>query len=67
MQRMAATTRCGKETVFWWYAIGKKCTLIAKGGTNNDFWRENTKIEKGGRPLSRGTLLPVGGIQTSNQ
>ena len=36
MQHMVATTRCGKETVFWWYAIGKSCTLIAKGGIYND-------------------------------
>ena len=67
MQRMVATTRCGKETVFWWCAIGKNRMLIAKGGTDNDLWRENTKIEKGSWTISRGTLLSVRSIQTSNQ
>ena len=38
-----ATRRCVVATVFWWYAIGKRCMLIAKGGHGYDLWGKNTK------------------------
>lgn len=46
MQHMIATSRCGKETVFWWYAIGKDCILTAKGGTYMTFGEKIQKLRK---------------------
>lgn len=43
---MIATSRCGKETVFWWYAIGKDCILTAKGGTYMTFGEKIQKLRK---------------------
>ena len=46
MHHMIATSRCGKETVFWWYAIGKDCILTAKGGTYMTFGEKIQKLRK---------------------
>lgn len=46
MHHMIATSRCGKETVFWWYAIGKDCILTAKGGTYMTFGEKMQKLRK---------------------
>jgi hypothetical protein len=41
--------------------------LAAKGGTQYDIWRKNTKAKKGSRSISGGTCLSVRSIKTGNQ